>query len=160
MLKDSSTTQASTANINKEELIAKLAPILSARPEILFAYLFGSVAKGTAGKISDVDVAVFLDPTVELCEEGFGYLSALTEELSAILSTRVDVVILNRAKILLKYQVLKNGLLLHAKSNEARRTFHELTIREYLDFKPALQVQREYMRKRLLNGRFGGGCPG
>jgi uncharacterized protein len=160
MLKDSPTNQTSPANINKEELIAKLTQALSARPEILFAYLFGSVAKGTASNNSDVDVAVFLDSTVELCEEGFGYLSVLTEELSALLSTRVDLVILNSAKIVLKHQVLKNGLLLHTKSNEARRTFHELTIREYLDFKPALQVQREYMRKRLLNGTFGGERPG
>lgn len=160
MFKDSPINQASPAHINKKAAIAKLVPALAAKPEILFAYLFGSVAKGTSGKVSDVDVAVFFDPTVELQEAGFGYLSALTEELSALLRIRVDVVILNRAKIVLRYQVLKNGLLIHAKSYEARRTFHELTVREYLDFKPALQVQREYMLKRLQNGTFGGGSPG
>lgn len=160
MLKDSPTIKTSTANFKKEDLIAKLAPAISAKPEIIFAYLFGSVAKGTASHKSDVDVAVFLDPSVELNEEGFGYLSILTEELSALLGTRVDVVILNSAKIVLKHQVLKSGLLIYTKSNEARRTFHERTIREYLDFKPALQVHREYMHKRLLNGTFGGGHSG
>lgn len=160
MLKDSPTPKSNPAKTNKEALIAKLAQALSAKPEIIFAYLFGSVAKGTAGNKSDVDVAVFLDPSAVLNEEGFGYLSVLTEELSALLSTRVDLVILNSAKIVLKHQVLKSGLLLHTKSNEARRTFHERTIREYLDFKPALKVQREYMHKRLLNGTFGGEHPG
>ncbi len=160
MHKDSPANKTSTARINKEDVIAKLTLALSAKPEIIFAYLFGSVAKGTAGNKSDVDVAVFLDPSAELNEEGFGYLSVITEELCALLSTRVDVVILNSAKIVLKHQVLKSGLLLQSKSNEARRTFHERTLSEYLDFKPALQVQREYMHKRLLNGTFGGEHPG
>jgi len=160
MLKDTPAIKTSKANYNKEELLAKLAPAISAKPEIIFAYLFGSVAKGTAGNKSDVDVAVFLDPSFAINEEGFGYLSVLTEELSALLSTRVDVVILNSAKIVLKHQVLKSGILIYTKSNEARRTFHERTIREYLDFKPALLVQREYMHKRLLNGTFGGEHPG
>ncbi len=160
MINDLPTNQTGPASINKEGLIEKLASALSVKPEITFAYLFGSAAKGTAGNKSDVDIAVFLDPSIELNEEGFGYVSVLTEELSALLGTRVDVVILNSAKIVLKFQVLKSGLLLHTKSNEARRTFHERTIREYLDFKPALKVQREYMHKRLLNGTFGGERPG
>ncbi len=63
MLKDSHTTQTNPAKINKEDLIAKLDQALSAKPEIIFAYLFGSVAKGTAGNKSDVDVAIFLDPS-------------------------------------------------------------------------------------------------
>ena len=160
MLKDTPEIKNSMVKLDKEELIAKLAPAISAKPEIVFAYLFGSVAKGTAGHKSDVDVAVFLDPSFALKEEGFGYLSILTEELSALLGRRVDVVILNSVRIVLKHQVLKSGLLLHTKSNEARRTFHERTIREYLDFKPALRVQREYLHKRLLNGTFGGGHSG
>ena len=156
MQKKSPVINTSTAKFNKELLIAKLTPTISAKPEIVFAYLFGSVAKGTAVNKSDVDVAVFLDPSFELNEEGFGYLSVLTEELSALLGIRVDVVILNSARIVLKHQVLKSGILIYTKSNEARRAFHERTIRDYLDFKPALQVQREYMHKRLLNGTFGG----
>jgi uncharacterized protein len=153
-------TPKSSLPLNREELIARLTPVLTAKAEIIFAYLFGSTAKGTAGRKSDVDLAVFLDPAVTIDEEGYGYLSVLTEELSALLGTRVDVVILNTAKTVLKYQVLKSGILLFTKSNETRRTFHERTIREYLDFKPALKVQRQYLHKRLLNGTFGGEHPG
>ncbi len=150
----------SSLPLNEEELIARLTPALKARAEIIFAYLFGSTAKGTAGRKSDVDVAVFLDPAVTLDEEGYGYLSVLTEDLSALLGTRVDVVILNTTKTVLKHQVLKSGILLFAISNETRRTFHEQAIREYLDFKPVLKVQRQYLHKRFLNGIFGGEHPG
>ena len=37
-------------------------------PGVLFAYLFGSQATGRAGPLSDVDVAVYLDDSVDALE--------------------------------------------------------------------------------------------
>ncbi len=144
----------------KEQLLNKLEPELSARTEVLFAYLFGSAAGGTANSLSDIDLAVYLDPNYRQRSRGYGYQSELITELSALLSTPVDLVILNTAPTVLKYQVIKNGILIFSRSNEARRGFHEKTVRDYLDLKPLLKVQHQYLRRRFLNLSAGGGQTG
>lgn len=35
---------------------------------VKFAYLFGSVASGKAGPLSDLDLAVYLDGRLDLCK--------------------------------------------------------------------------------------------
>ena len=140
----------------KQQVLTKIIPVIASKPEIVFAYLFGSVAAESAGKLSDVDLAVFIDPVCEISASGFGYQSELIAELAELLSCRVDVVILNDASIMLKHQVIKNGVLVYSRSNNERRAFHEKAVREYIDFKPLLKVQGEYIRKRLLAGTFGG----
>ena len=44
------------------EILQKLSTALESEPDIAFAYLFGSVAKGRSGPLSDVDVAVYFYP--------------------------------------------------------------------------------------------------
>ena len=39
---------------------------LEVRSEVVFAYLYGSAADGRCHDLSDVDVAVFLDPAAEM----------------------------------------------------------------------------------------------
>lgn len=53
----------------------------------------------------------------------------------------VDLVVLNKASIYLRYQVLKGGELLFCGSEESRLKFHEETIRFYLDFLPLRQFR-------------------
>jgi hypothetical protein len=48
-----------------DDLQAKLRAVLEPRSEVLVAYLFGSVARGTSGPLSDVDVAVLLSDDVD-----------------------------------------------------------------------------------------------
>jgi len=44
------------------EITEKLNKYFDEHEEILFAILFGSLAKGTANKMSDVDIAVMVGP--------------------------------------------------------------------------------------------------
>ncbi len=142
--------------VNKEQLLETLEADLSARPEIIFAYLFGSVAAEKSNHLSDIDLAVYLDPTYRHREQGYGYQCELIAELSSLLSAPVDVVILNTASTVLKYQVIKSGILIFSRSNKARREFHEKAVRNYLDFKPLLKVQQQYLQQRFSNLTPGG----
>ncbi len=45
-----------------EDLKRRLKPAFEKFPAVKFAYLFGSVAEGEAGPLSDIDIAVYLDP--------------------------------------------------------------------------------------------------
>jgi len=143
--------------IRKEQVKSKLLPFFSDRKEILFAYLFGSVAKGSAGRLSDIDIAVYLDPSQISQANGYGYKSELLVDLQAVLKDKVDLVILNEASTVLGYQVLKTGTLVYCALESERRKFHENTVKKYLDLKPLLKVQSYYLRKRLAEGKFGGG---
>jgi predicted nucleotidyltransferase len=148
------------ALVNDKLVKSRLLPFFAARQEVAFAYLFGSVAKGNAGKLSDIDIAVFLDPPELPQDDGYGYQSELLVELRELLAAEVDLVILNSAPTTLKFQVLKNGILIYCRSEDERRLFHENTVKMYLDFKPFLKVQSDYLYKRLAEGAFGGGNTG
>ncbi len=143
--------------IRKEQVKSKLLPFISKRKEVLFAYLFGSVAKESASRLSDIDIAVYLDPSQITQVNGYGYKSELLVDLQNVLKGKVDLVILNEASTVLKFQVLKNGTLIYCVSEDERRYFHEHTMKKYLDLKPLLRVQSYYLHKRLAEGKFGGG---
>ncbi len=143
-----------------QHIKVKTKTYFASRPEVLFAYLFGSVAAEKATTISDLDLAVYLDPAFKEPSTGFGYQSELITELSTMLETKTDVVILNNATLALKFQVISKGILIYNFDDHARRDFHEKTVRDYLDFKPFLEVQAQYLKKRLQDNTFGGGQTG
>ncbi len=152
--------KAKTNKTDIEHIKVKTQTYLASRPEVLFAYLFGSVAAEKATTLSDIDLAVYLDPAFQEPSTGFGYQSELITELSAMLETKTDVVILNKATLALKFQVINKGILIYNCDDHARRDYHEKTVREYLDFKPFLEVQAQYLKKRLQENTFGGGQAG
>ena len=90
-------------------LAERITDVLSARQEILEAYLFGSRARGAGQAHSDIDIAVFVDEE-KIEPSFFGYPSELTSALMSGLGTNsVDVVILNGAPPLLYHRVLRDG---------------------------------------------------
>jgi predicted nucleotidyltransferase len=142
------------------DLKEKINSILQPKTEILFAYLFGSQSRSTAGRLSDVDIAAYLDKS-QIPDSGpFGYVSELTVELQEALHKKIDLIILNDASIVMRFHIIKDGQLILLRSENERIRFHEKALREYLDFKPFLNVQKLYLRKRLAEGTFGGGLTG
>lgn len=133
-----------------EKIIQKIKSVLSAREEIVFAYLFGSVAKEKAGPISDIDIAVYLEEETDLTSGSFGYKAELIFDLQRGLNTnQIDLVILNQAPLFLAFNVLKEGKLIFCRSKEIRVDYHYLIQRDYLDFKPAVKVQDYYLQQEL-----------
>lgn len=153
-------SKSKPGRIDIGHVITKTQPLFASRQEVLFAYLFGSVVAEKATSLSDIDFAAYLDPAFQEPSTGYGYQSELVTELSAMLETRTDVVILNRATLALKFQVINKGVLIYNRDNHARRDFHEKTVRDYLDFKPFIEVQAQYLKKRLSEKTFGGGQTG
>jgi predicted nucleotidyltransferase len=132
----------------------KLADFFKLREEVLFAYLFGSRAKGTSTPASDIDVAVYVGSFPE--SAGFGYQAELMDELMQTLGRGdVDLVLLNTAKPLLRYHVVRHGRVIFCCSHRERTAFHEKAVRDYQDIRPMLAVQGHYLRQRISDGRFG-----
>jgi uncharacterized protein len=130
------------------EITGKLEEYFDKHEEILFAILFGSLAKGKANKLSDVDIAVMVDPKFDKSFP-FGYQAELITDLMQILKRNdVDVVILNRAPIALKHEVLKYGKFIFIRDKQARIKFQVDTINQYEDYKVLFRVHEEAMSER------------
>jgi predicted nucleotidyltransferase len=137
------------------DLLDALGRSLTARPEILEAYLFGSVARGEAQAHSDVDVAVYLDrgrvPSLP-----FGYRAELASELMATLgAARVDVVVLNDAPPLLYHRVLRDGVRVCSQDLAATTTREGQALSRYCDFLPQLAKIDAAHRARVERGELG-----
>ena len=117
------------------------------------AWLFGSVARGEAGPLSDVDVAVLLAATVPP-EARMDTAAALVEELERRCG-RVDLVLLDEASPALRHRVLRDGLLLVERDARRRVAFETRSIQEYLDFKPLADIYDRALIARAREGRLG-----
>ena len=123
-----------------EEIESRLRASLSGRGDVLSAYLFGSVARGTATAASDVDVAVLVaaDPPRTLD----GLHLGLEDNLERALGVPVQLVVLNRAPCDLVHRVLRDGIL-QLDRDPGRRIRFEVDARNrYFDLQPFLRRYR------------------
>lgn len=129
-----------------EELPADLEGRLAELPKwladrgVLVGYLFGSAGSKDGGA-ADVDLA--------LLREG-APVWRLREELWERLGTqRLDLVDLERASPVLRFEVVRNGRLLYARDADTVNRFELSTLHEYRDTAPMRRRQKEYFRKRM-----------
>jgi predicted nucleotidyltransferase len=136
---------------------ASLAQVLSQYP-IVAAYLYGSVAAGIATPLSDVDIALVV---VEGKLPRDGRLKFELEVEGKVADacnlSKADVRTINDAPIMVKGEVVTNGILLYRGNNDARIEFETRTRSEYFDFLPIATSLRKDRFKRLrqrgLNGK-------
>lgn len=112
----------------------------TAPPDVLAAYVFGSIARDDADAESDVDVAILLaaEPRPELASQRLD----LAAELERGLGRRVDLVILNTAPVDLVHRVLRDGALVLDRDRAARIRFEVRARNEYFDVLPFLRRYR------------------
>jgi predicted nucleotidyltransferase len=122
---------------------AKLREFLSRNAEregIAAAYLFGSVARGTAGPRGDVDVGVLYEEDPPLTLEGLGL--RLEGDLESLLRKPVQLVVLNHAPVDLAIRVLRDGKLLVDRDRTKRVRFEVKTRFDFWDLEPYLKLYR------------------
>lgn len=137
--------------MNREQKIYRLSPakkmqvvetiknLLSALPEVRFAFLFGSFNDDSEENplpFHDIDVGIFLKDAAG--KQSVYYALDLSEKLSSLVHLPVDVRVLNFAPVTFLFHVVQ-GRLLDDKDEDARCTFMERVVRHYLDMKPLLR---------------------
>jgi predicted nucleotidyltransferase len=107
---------------------------------IAAAYLFGSVARGTARDDSDVDVGVLFEqaPSSRLDSRAL----ALEGEIERVLRRKVQLTSLNTAPVDLAIRVLRAENLLLDRDRSARIRFEVRTRNEFFDLEPHLKRYR------------------
>jgi predicted nucleotidyltransferase len=133
-----------------------VAMCVSKKREIQAAYVFGSVASGRVRPGSDVDIAVLLNPKSARLGSLRYRLQLAAEIANAIGRSDVDLVILNDASPVLAHQVLSKGKLAFERSARARIEFQVRTVNTYLDTEPMRALYRQYLKKRIREGKIFG----
>ena len=117
---------------------------------IRFIILHGSRSDGSAQYESDVDVAVYLEPS-RLEHFGYGAYEEILDGLVGALSTggigKLDLVVLNTANILLRYEITSKGQLLYGDAY-AYAQYCAFSYRDYIDAKPLFDLESFMIEKR------------
>lgn len=122
---------------------------------IRIAYLFGSRAKKKTTSFSDIDIAVLLPEGLKKEEMVSISLKLMGGFSSRLHIKQADVIILNSAPLLLRFQVIKNGILLFNTDENKRIAFETSTRQQYFDAVRFYNVQNQYLLKRLKEDRYG-----
>jgi len=130
---------------DKKIIMERLRYSLEKRPNLLFAYVYGSFVM--ADKFRDIDIAVYLKqiPSTPLHVE----LELETELGNIIKNYLVDVRILNNAPLSFRYNVIKSGKPIVVVDDDARTDFEEATLSNYFDFSP---FRKMYLKETLGHG--------
>jgi len=120
---------------------------------INFAYLFGSIVRGDTNELSDIDIAVMLDESLSK-KDMFNKELDLISELTCVLkSDKIDLVVLNDAPLLLKYNIIKDGHVL--KSDETKRiAFETGVMSRYLDEQYHIKRHTDMILQRIARSGF------
>jgi len=104
--------------------------------------------------MSDIDIAVLLDE--EMVQDMVEIYWELLRRISDALHTdRLDLVILNESEPALKFNVIKDGILIYERDSVARVPFERRTINEYLDMQYIWECYDAQLKKRLLEDASG-----
>lgn len=136
-----------------EENIARYRACLSqifANYPVALAYLYGSEAVGQATLLSDFDIALVMlnesyDPKSRLILE-----LKLEDAIARICGIgNIDLRIINEAPLMVRGEVVTNGILLYCRDEIFRVDYETSTRSEYFDFLPIAIRHREAFYNRL-----------
>jgi predicted nucleotidyltransferase len=126
----------------------------SAFPEVVAVYLFGSAARETRGKRSDVDIAVLTRAKGTSRRRSRSLVEYVQAACDALGTDNVDVVLLHRAPIALRHEVFREGKPLMVRDPEALSRFRLESSREYLDTIPLRRTFEEAFFRRVRRNGF------
>jgi predicted nucleotidyltransferase len=116
---------------NIEYLLPAGEAYIKSRKDVLFAYLFGGLARGKPSPLSDVDIAVYLSEDGDVIEKKMEILGKLMDLLE---TDEIDLVILNSAPLALRMKILESKKVIVDNAPFLRHHYESLTMREYFDF--------------------------
>ena len=131
---------------NIEHLLPVAKTYLKSRGDVLFAYIFGSLAKGEVSPLSDVDISVYLTEDADVVEKKMEILGKLIELLE---TDEIDLVILNSAPLTLRMKILESKKVIVDNAPFLRHHYESLTMREYFDFSI---IEMAILERRFFHG--------
>lgn len=129
------------------EILPKANYFLENYQKVIFAYLFGSLARDKVLPLSDIDIAIYLKEGADFSQEKMTILRNLMDILG---TEEIDLVLLNIAPLTLKARIVGNKKILVDKDPFLRHSFESLVLREYFDFS---KKEEDIFKRRFSLGR-------
>ena len=131
-------------------MVDALREALASEPDVAYALLFGSSARGTRRPGSDADVAVELAAGAARDVPALGRLIARLESATG---RQVDLVLLDEAPSPLAYRIFRDGHLIVERDHAALVARKARAILDYLDFKPVEDLCAAGVLRAATRGR-------
>jgi predicted nucleotidyltransferase len=125
------------------DLLENLRQCASSIPEVRLAVLYGSTARGTATRRSDVDLGVSILPDTTAVRRRVG------AELERAAGRSVDVIFLEDAPPLLRFEISRDGVLLLQKEDHLWTDFKTKAMLDWWDWAPYAKQIEEAAIQRL-----------
>lgn len=122
---------------------------------VVAAMLIGSQARGEAGPLSDVDVAVWHEPELDRDQRWDLQVALIGAACEALKTNEVDLAILNEAPPLFQHRAIRDAVRLVERDHDQRVRFETRAILDYLDTKPLRYELKQGVKHRIEEGRFG-----
>jgi predicted nucleotidyltransferase len=134
-----------------KQKVHKIAPTVFEGTPVVFAYLYGSYAKGRPHPFSDLDIGVFV--------EGLDMKACLALELSLALrfdgvldhKVQSEVRVLNHLPLVVKGTILGEAEVIYSRNEGQRIDFEAQVRRAYFDFLPVIQHYQKAVKERALS---------
>ena len=128
----------------------QLAVLLKREHALAGAFLFGSQAKGTAGLLSDVDVAVVFRSSVPVKKRARVTRDLFIKAARMLGTDHIDLFDAAAvSSVLLRYNALVHGTLLFAADASAVHAARFRAVQDYEDFRPHLVTQERLIKRKV-----------
>ncbi len=116
------------------KIASTLQPVFEKYPELVFVYLFGSLAKGSGWKTSDVDLAIYVDSQSDF---SFSKKLQFHGDCCRVLQRNdIDVVVVNQTRnLLLLDQITRTGKVILNREQTALDDFSLKIQHSAIDFR-------------------------
>ena len=128
--------------------LSALETVFRKYPEIQAVYVFGSVATGKIKSESDLDLGI-VSHSPSLRERKLEILTDLAKNGFC----EVDLVFLDVEDIVLRFEIVKHNKVIYQTTDFDKGEYYSRILRQYFDFLPYLKVQREALKRRILDGK-------
>jgi predicted nucleotidyltransferase len=125
--------------VNRKQTEKKITEFLKKKiPELLGVYIYGSFAENRLTPESDIDIAFLTWKKISAVEKW-----KIQEELASLLDIDIDLVDLKDASVVLRAEVVENGVRIHTENKYECDNFEVTTYSMYADLNET--------RKDILN---------
>lgn len=138
--------------MNKIKIQNSFKSILEKDDNVIFALLFGSMARNDMRYGSDIDIAIYFNDSQTL--SAIGNLCLNLEEAVNYKTDLVELNKLDKTNPVLAYSIVSEGIIIINKDIKIFNGYKKSVLLQYLDFKPTNDLINSGFNNRLSNNRF------
>ncbi len=131
-----------------QEAIDEAVEIISKELSISFILLIGSHAKEEQGPMSDIDIAIYIDPQKHVRNSLTSSLKLGVYLEKKLKREDIDIVVLNDALPTMKFNSINANVILYMQDEGVYEDFFVRSLSEYYDYSEFLEVQ--YQNAKLF----------